>query len=123
MHSPYQRTLSELSWNPIAVQSKGKARKFFCEQPGCCRRIFPEPLPDLAARYARKTCGLHEALSLVGYALGGEAGARLAMGLGLRVSPNTLLRRLRQVGASKAPAGATVRVVGVDDWALRPGRR
>lgn len=123
VHSHYQRTLSDLPWNRVAVQIKVKARKFFCDQPGCRRRIFTEPLPDLAVRYARKTCRLHHALYLVGYALGGEAGARLAVDLGLLVSPNTLLRRLRQIGASASPAEAQVRVLGVDDWAFKKGRR
>jgi len=123
VHSHYQRTLIDLPWNRVAVQIKVKARKFFCDQPGCCRRIFTEPLSDLAARYARKTCRLHEALYLLGYALGGEAGARLAIGLGLLVSPNTLLRRLRQVGTVTLPTGTPVRVLGIDDWAFRKGRR
>jgi transposase len=123
VHSRYQRTLSDLPWNRVAVQIKIKVRKFFCDQPLCSRGIFTEPLPDLAARYARKTIRLHHALYLLGYALGGEAGARLAVDLGLLVSPNTLLRRLRQVGASTAPAETAVRVLGVDDWAFRKGRR
>ena len=51
---------------------------------------------------------------------GGEAGARLAQELGLTVSPDTLLRRLRQLSVEKK---ATSRVVGVDDFAFRRGRR
>ena len=123
VHSRYARTLADMPWNRVAVQINVQARKFFCDQSGCCRRIFTEPLPDLAARYARKTTRLHHALYLVGYALGGEAGARLAVSLGLLVSPNTLLRRVRQMAASTTSASAPVRVLGVDDWAFRKGRR
>ncbi len=96
VHSRYSRTLADMPWNHIAVQINVQARKFFCDEPGCSRRIFTEPLPDLAVRYARKTNRLHHALYLLGYALGGEAGARLAVSLGLLVSPNTLLRHIRQ---------------------------
>jgi transposase len=48
--------------------------------------------------------------------LGGEAGARVAKAGGLPVSPDTLLRILRQ---SATPCDATPRVLGVDDFAFR----
>src|ERR1041385_1103809 len=94
IHSHYQRTLADLPWNQTAVRIHVYARKFFCDQPNCKRRIFTEPLPELAERYARKTMRLNEALYLIGYALGGEAGARVAMGLGYAVSADTLLHRI-----------------------------
>lgn len=66
--------------------------------------IFTARLPALVAPYARRTKRLEEALYPIGYALGGEAGARLAVGLGMTVSPDTLLRRLRE--AMTAPTTA-----------------
>ena len=123
VHSRYERTLSDLPWNRVAVQIRVQARKFFCDQPECPRRIFTQALPDLAARYARKTNRLHHALYLLGYALGGEAGARLAVSLGLLVSPNTLLRRIRQIATAPTSAPASGRVLGVDDFAFRKGQR
>ena len=58
-------------------------------------------------------------LSLIGYALGGEAGARLAEHIGLETSADTVLRTLK----SSAPEEShpPVRVIGVDDWAWRKG--
>lgn len=123
LHSHYQRTLADLPWNRISVRIHLRARKFYCHHSECPRRIFTEPLPELAARYARKTNRLQEAFYLIGYALGGEAGARVAMGLGLRVSPDTLLNRVRQVAISHAPQMGEVRVLGVDDWAYRRRHR
>jgi transposase len=120
LHSRYQRTLADLPWNRVAVRIQVQARKFFCDRTHCPRRIFTEPLPELAARYARKTNRLQSALYLIGYALGGEAGARVAVGLGLSVSPDTLLQRVRQVSACSA-VSKPVRVLGVDDWAFRKG--
>jgi len=120
LHSRYQRTLADLPWNRVAVRIQVKARKFFCDRTHCPRRIFTEPLPELAARYARKTNRLQSALYLIGYALGGEAGARVAVGLGLSVSPDTLLQRVRQ-GSASSPVSNPVRVLGVDDWAFRKG--
>jgi hypothetical protein len=77
----------------------------------------------LVARYARKTNRLQEALYLIGYTLGGEAGAKVAVGLGLSVSPDTLLNRVRQVAVTLASHQEGVRVLGVDDWAFRRGQR
>jgi len=122
IHSRYQRTLADLPWNQIAVRIHLRARKFFCDQPDCKRLVFTEPLPQLAARYARKTLRLNTALYLIGYALGGEAGAKVAVGLGLCVSPDTLLNRVRQEATAPLPQPA-VQAVGVDDFAFRKGLR
>jgi transposase len=63
---------------------------------------------------------LNAALELIGFAIGGEAGARLARGLGLAVSPDTLLRKLRRSSPCDPSAS---RVIGVDDFAFRRGQR
>jgi transposase len=72
------------------------------------------------AHYARKTVRLNATLELIGFTIGGEAGAHLARELGLAVSPDTLLRRLRQALPVKT---STPRIIGVDDFAFRRGRR
>jgi transposase len=97
-----------------------QTRRFFCSSQSCSRRIFTERLPKTAARYARRTTRLNEALQSVGLALGGEAGARLAARLGMAVSGDTLLRRIRQLTVADKPAP---RVLGVDDWAWKRGHR
>jgi hypothetical protein len=57
---------------------------------------------------------------LIGFALGGEAGARFARELGFTASPDTLLRRLHQASQK----GSTrPRIVGVDDFAFSRGQR
>ena len=63
---------------------------------------------------------LSETIRLIGYVLGGEAGARLSERLGMGTSPDTVLRRLKR-GPSVAVRGA--KAVGVDDWAWRKGQR
>jgi transposase len=55
-----------------------------------------------------------------GLALGGEAGARLVARLGLRSSPDTLLRLVQ---AAPTPATAASQSIGVDEWAWRRGHR
>lgn len=95
-------------------------RKFRCPEKGCPRRVFTERLPDLVESYARKTVRLHEVLELVGFALGGEAGARLIRRLGMAASPSTLLRYVRRAVTATCPEP---RIIGVDDFALRRGQR
>ena len=120
IHSNYSRTLADLPWSGLMVEMRLKARKFFCDQSNCKMRIFVERLPALAKRYARKTNSLQEILYLLGYSLGGEAGARVAVRLGITVCPDTLLKAVRQRPASIVTA--PVRVLGVDDFAFRRGR-
>jgi transposase len=72
------------------------------------------------APYARKTHRLTDALRLVGFALGGAPGARLSAELGLGTSAATILRRIED---TVLPPPVPPRVVGLDDWAWKKGRR
>lgn len=120
VHSRYHRQLADLPWQGLAVTLRIETRRFFCERTSCPRRIFAEPLPGLAPARSRRTVRLQALYRAVALALGGEPGARLVAELGLAISPDTLLRLLRALGA---PATAAVRVLGVDDWAARRGQR
>jgi transposase len=120
LHSRYQRTLADLPWGGRSVRLSLRVRRFRCRVPGCPRRIFAERLPSVVEPYARKTTRLHEILNLVGFAAGGEGGARLLRRLGMRASPSSLLRYVR---GSPEAAHPPPRVVGIDDWAFRRGHR
>src|SRR5205085_606149 len=96
IHSRYTRTMSDLPWQGVSVKLELHSRRFRCQNSLCTQRIFCERLPRIVAHYARKTVRMSVALELIGFALGGEASARLARELGFTVSPDTLLRRLRQ---------------------------
>lgn len=54
VHSRYFRVVSDLPWHGISVTLLVRARRFFCDEVSCERRIFCERLSDVAAR-ARKT--------------------------------------------------------------------
>lgn len=120
VHSRYTRTLADLPWQGVAIRPELTVRRFFCLTDGCPRKIFAEQLPSVVNRYARKTTRLNDALSLIGFAIGGEAGARVAKRLAMITSPDTLLRRLRHAVLVEHP---TPKVLGVDDWAFRKGQR
>jgi transposase len=122
IHSRYTRSALDLPWRAIAVKLKVRARKFFCDERSCERHIFCERLLEIAAG-ARKTDRLQEVLRAIALRLGGEAGARLARELGLAVSPDALLDRLRKEPASPRSEEQEVRAVGIDDWSFRRGHR
>ncbi len=50
VHSRYSRTVSDLPWHGISVTFKIRARRFFCDESSCKRKIFCERLPEVAAR-------------------------------------------------------------------------
>ena len=121
IHSWYSRRLSDLPWEGVPVGVELRVRRFFCDTEDCGQHIFAERLPETAPWYARRTSRLSMALEQITWALGGAAGSRLAQQLGILASDSTLLRQLRHrvvVAPSRAP-----RVLGIDDWAWRKGRR
>jgi transposase len=120
VHSRYRRTLSDVPCTGLTLRLALRIRRFFCQQSDCSRRIFTERLPTVVAPYARRTRRLSDALRLIGFALGGEAGARTAAQLGMRTSPDTLLRTVRR---STGAETVTPRVLGVEDWSYKRGQR
>jgi transposase len=118
VHSRYRRTLADLPWHGLRVRLALSVRKFFCDTAACPRRIFTERLPATAAPYARRTTRAAGALDVIGLALGGVGGARLAAALGLGTSPSSVLRYVRRV---PLPTAGAPRAVGIDDWAWRKG--
>jgi len=121
VHSRYQRKLADLPWEGLPVVILLHARRFFCAEDRCGRKVFTEPLPGTVARYARRSYRSSEALNWITVALGGRSGARLARRLGLLASRSTLLRELHHRAAA-VPVTAP-RVLGIDDWAWKKGHR
>lgn len=120
VHSYYTRSPRDLPITGQAVRLILHLRRFRCLHSTCPTHTFTERLPDLLAPFAQRTVRLTTALADLGFALGGEAGARHAKRSGIRTSPDTLLRLTRQAAAPTPPTGP--RVLGVDDFALRKGR-
>jgi transposase len=121
IHSYYPRVLKDLPWGGFGVRICWKARKFYCENENCPRKVFCERLGKAASSYGRRTQRLNRHLCEIGFALGGNGGSRLASFLGMPVSRSTMLRILyacednREVSSPK--------VVGIDDWAFRKAER
>jgi transposase len=120
VHSRYHRTLADLPISGRRVILVVRVRRFRCLTSACPRQIFAERLPDLAAPFARRSQPLQQALERVGFAVGGEAGSRLARCLAMPASPDSLLRMIR---AAPLPDPGQPRVIGLDDWAYKRGLR
>ena len=95
-HSHYTRQLADLPWGCAVIRIELHTRRFFCRTLGYPRRVFTARLPGLVAPYGRRTHALAESLRRIALTAGGEGGSRLARGLRMGVSPDTLLRLLRR---------------------------
>jgi transposase len=119
IHAHYQRRLMDLPWQGCPAVLLVRVRRFRRGNPSCPRQTFAEPLGAAAARSARRTARLESVQCQLGFALGGEAGARLAGRLTMPASPDTLLRLVHR---AVVPLPPTPRVLAVDDWAWRRGQ-
>jgi len=118
IHSYYERLLGDLPWQGRPVLLHVQARRFRCLDLSCYRQTFAKRLPGVASAAGRRTERLGSLQGCLGLAFGGEAGQRLAM----PISADTLLRVTRKAGNDDEPP-LTPRVLAVDDWAWRQGRR
>src|ERR1700680_4583574 len=76
---------------------------------------------NVCAPHARHTKRSDEIIAVVGRALGGRPGQRLMGRLGMLLSADTLIRRVK--GAARWSAlPQVIRVLGVDDWAWCKGQ-
>lgn len=97
-----------------------QTRKFRCRNELCKRKVFCERLPKVVETYGRKTVRLQELFGILAFVLGGEGGSKTAREMGLQISGDTLLRRIRR---TSIPSLESVRVLGVDDFSFQRGMR
>lgn len=116
VQSRYTRTPLDLPVSGRSVHLIVHVRHFFCDNTVCFRNIFAEQFPSFLRPRAKLTTRLQEALCQIGFALGGEAGARLGGQLRFPGSPDTILRLVR---THKLPLTASPQVIGIDDWAWK----
>ena len=118
VHSRYERTLADAAIAGRPTSLRVRVRRFFCDATDCVTHTFAEQVEGLTSRYTRRTQLARGMLEVIGVALAGRAGARLAATLGLPTSRSTLLRLVR---ALPDPRVEKVAKLGVDDFAVRRG--
>ncbi|WP_369220599.1 ISL3 family transposase [Streptomyces sp. R39] len=120
VHSRYRRRLADAAVGGRPVVIGLGVRRLFCDTARCARRTFTEQVAELTVRYGRRTPALAEIVQAIALALAGRAGARFAAVLRTSISRTTLLN---VVMAMPDPPRTPLRVLGVDDFATRRGRR
>jgi transposase len=119
VHEYRERMLADVPADGRRVLVKVRVRRMRCPVPGCPRQTFREQVPGVVDRYQRRTTRLAAQVSAVARELAGRASARLMPALGSPVSRDTALRALLRI---PLPALAVLRVLGIDDFALRSSR-
>jgi transposase len=120
VQSRYVRTLADLPCSGQRVRWHLQVRRFRCKNGQCPRKIFTERLPTCAPPYARRTVRQAETACEIALAVGGKVGERIVGQLAMPTSQDTLLRLSKR---STPKAIKTPRVLGVDDFAWKKGRR
>ncbi len=118
VHCQYRRTVRDVPCGGRSVVLRLGVRKFVCRASTCQRKVFAERLPELVQPWARVSNRLLEELKAIGLAASAEVSERLAPRLGMKVKAPTLLCYLRSISP---PPEAPVRVLGIDDFAIRRG--
>jgi hypothetical protein len=103
------------AWRKATVRPRIWARRFFCSEPRCERKIFAERFANLLPRHGRRTGRVTRLLVAIAQRGGGQAGARLAPAVGVPTSPHTLRRTLRR---RKFLLDSAPTALGVDEFAL-----
>lgn len=120
VHSCRQRRIQHLPcsgqtlWRVLAV------RHWYCRNPSCSRQIFAESLVPFAGSRQQSSQALQKLQHQLGLIAGGEAGRRAATTAGLRISADTLIRRVINTPETKSPGTPHV---GIDEWAWHRGHR
>ncbi|MEU7688453.1 transposase family protein [Streptomyces spectabilis] len=118
VHGRYLRRLSDAAISGAKVVIELLVRRFRCLNAACAAVTFVEQVAGLTSPHARFTPQLRGMLTSIAVALAGRPGSRLSLALGVPVAKDTLLRLLRALPEEPVEQ---VRVLGVDDFALRKG--
>ena len=119
IHSKYLRQLSDLPISGFIVKIVLMARKYFCDNPECGRKIFTERFDCEIRPYDRRLIRSNDLLSRLALELGGNMGSIISRYIKIPVSPSTILRMLKRLDIQAKTV--TSGIIGVDDWAFKKG--
>ncbi|MCX4427102.1 ISL3 family transposase [Streptomyces mirabilis] len=118
VHGRYMRQFRDAPVGLAPVVIEFVVRRFKCSNSRCAAVTFAEQVEGLTRPHARYTPVLRQMLSSIALVLAGRPGARPAALLGIPVAKDVLPSLLHTV---PDPPSGLVRVLGVDDFALRKG--
>ncbi|SEO20463.1 Transposase [bacterium A37T11] len=120
IHSRYTRTLLDLPISGNIAKVKLKARKYFCDNAVCSRKVFTERFDCEIRPYYRRMVRSNDLLTRIALELGGNRGAVISSFVGIPVSPTTILRVTKKMEIH--PKTITSGIIGIDDWAFKKGK-
>jgi transposase len=120
IHSHYMRYPTDLAWAEWPVIIHLEVKRFFCRNAACQKRTFAEQFPNFVANYARRTQRVISKQQQLGVNISARIAEYLLRSDQIGISDTTINRLLRSL---PEPETASVRVLGVDDWAKRKGQR
>ena len=121
IHSKYERMLADLPVSGHQTRFDLIARRYFCDNSKCRRKIFTERFQFEIKPYRRRLLRSNELLSRLALELGGNTGSRISRHVGIPVSPSTILRIIKQYEIQPTPI--TSGIIGIDDWAFKKGNK
>ena len=120
IHSKYTRMLLDLPISGHLARVNLKARKYFCDNQTCPRKVFTERFDYEIRPYYRRMLRSNDLLARMALELGGNTGAIISRYVGIPVSPSTVLRIVKKLEIQ--PKALTSGIIGIDDWAFKKGR-
>jgi len=120
IHGHYIRHPRDLPWSACCVRLALRVMRYRCANPTCPVKTFSQSASPLVARSAQRTTRLYSMHAQMGVQLSANASVDLLQALHMPCGRNTVLRSVRQL---PMPPCHTPRVMGVDDWAFRKGKR
>ena len=118
IHGYYTRAIKDLPAFGSSVIINLKARKFYCLNAACTKKVFAEQFPDQFLPYKRTTERLNRKLLKIALLMGGNAGERLCHALNIQASNSSLIRCIHK---QKVKPGIISPYIGIDDWAYKKG--
>lgn len=119
-HSKYTRTIKDCSILGKSVTLVIEAKKAFCLNISCKRKIFTERLSSLVNSYSRVTIRLEKLLEKLAFSVSAEQASKLALYFGTSKSPHYFLRLIRKSDVNNLNTKKYVNI-GVDDFAFKKG--
>jgi len=119
VHSHYERHPHDVPCAGYTVRLNMTVHRFFCDNEFCEAKTFTERIPDFIRPYAHRTNRLASRQQKAAFGASGEAASRMLYTLDMAVSPDSLIRLVRNAADKQVK---TPKILGVDDWAIRKGR-
>lgn len=120
VHSKYIRTLQDLPISGKVARIELIARKYFCDNPLCLRKIFTERFDSEIRPYHRRLIRSGDLLCRMALELGGNTGSVISGYVGIPVSSSTILRIIKRLDIKQE--SITSGIIGIDDWAFKKGK-